>query len=81
MSPQILISALVVTCFVATKTLVDNMRRRAARVTVVVIGAGPVGLTAAWVAATSGRADSLTLYEAQEKKVSTSWNLYTIPRW
>lgn len=60
---QIIISALVVTCFVCTKTLVDNLRRRNARIAVVIIGAGPIGLTSMLVAARCGRVSRIVLYE------------------
>ncbi|XP_012940658.1 uncharacterized protein LOC101858082, partial [Aplysia californica] len=66
---QILISALVVTCFVCTKTFMDNLRRRHARVSVVVVGAGPVGLTAMLVAARTGRVSRIILYEELGKQV------------
>ena len=51
---QLVISAVVVTCFVATKTLLDTFRKRQAKMTTVVVGAGPIGLTAVIVAAKSG---------------------------
>ncbi|CAL1542508.1 unnamed protein product [Lymnaea stagnalis] len=66
---QIIISALVVTCFVCTKTLVDSFRRRNARVSVVIVGAGPIGLTSMLVAAKTGRARRIVLYEELCKQV------------
>ena len=66
---QIVISLLVVTAFVCTKTVLDRVRRRHARATVVVVGAGPVGLTATLVAAHSGRAGRLVVYEELSKQV------------
>ena len=64
---QLVISALVVTCFVATKTLLDSLRRRQAKLTVVVVGAGPVGLTSLMVAARSGRVSRVVLLEELSK--------------
>ncbi|XP_076449045.1 uncharacterized protein LOC143285552 [Babylonia areolata] len=60
---QLVISAVIVTCFIATKTLLDNLRRRQARMTVVVVGAGPIGLSALMVAAQSGRVSRVVLFE------------------
>ncbi|PVD21113.1 hypothetical protein C0Q70_19279 [Pomacea canaliculata] len=66
---QLIISAIVVTCFVATKTLLDNYRKRQARMCTVIVGAGPVGLTALMVAAKSGRVSKIVLYEEQGKQM------------
>ena len=60
---HILLTVLMVTGFLCTKTIYDKIRRRHARITVVVIGAGPVGLTAVVVAARSGRVTRVVLYE------------------
>lgn len=64
---QLIISAIVVTCFVATKTLLDNFRRRQARMSAVVVGAGPVGLVSLMVAAKSGRVSKVILFEEVNK--------------
>ncbi|KAH9504901.1 hypothetical protein Btru_060970 [Bulinus truncatus] len=64
---QIIISALVVTCFVCTKTLVDGLRRRNARVSVVIVGAGPIGVTSMLVAARTGRVSQIVVYEEVNK--------------
>ncbi|CAG5131208.1 unnamed protein product, partial [Candidula unifasciata] len=66
---QIIISAVIVTCFVCTKTIVDNLRRRNARITVVIVGAGPIGLTSMLVAARCGRVSRIVLYEEMCKLV------------
>lgn len=65
---QLIISAIVVTCFVATKTLLDSYRRRQARMTVVVVGAGPIGLAALLVAVKSSRVSRVVLIEELCKK-------------
>ncbi|KAK0051380.1 hypothetical protein Bpfe_019154, partial [Biomphalaria pfeifferi] len=64
---QIIISALIVTCFVCTKTLVDSLRRRHARISVVIVGAGPIGVTSLLVAARTGRASQIIVYEELNK--------------
>ena len=50
------------------------MRKRKAKVTVVVLGAGPIGVTAALIAVRSGRVSSLTLYESDEKNKALKRN-------
>lgn len=50
--------------FVAVKLSVDAVRRRRAKVSLLVVGAGPVGLTAALVAVRSGKVLKLTLLDA-----------------
>lgn len=42
-------------CFLVSKTTLDRVRQRMSRVVVVVIGAGPVGLTSLLIAARSGK--------------------------
>uniref|UniRef100_A0A0B6ZV97 FAD-binding domain-containing protein n=1 Tax=Arion vulgaris TaxID=1028688 RepID=A0A0B6ZV97_9EUPU len=64
---QLIISAIVVTCFICTKTIVDSLRRRNARLTLVIIGAGPIGLTSMLVAARCGRVSRIVLYEELSK--------------
>ncbi|KAG8143979.1 hypothetical protein E2320_001110 [Naja naja] len=49
--------------FVVVKLSVDAMRRSRAKVSVLVVGAGPVGLTAALVAVHSGKVLKLTLLD------------------
>ncbi|XP_026569949.1 uncharacterized protein LOC113445143 [Pseudonaja textilis] len=49
--------------FVVLKLSVDSMRRSRAKVSVLVVGAGPVGLTAALVAVHSGKVLKLTLLD------------------
>ncbi|ELT88967.1 hypothetical protein CAPTEDRAFT_195876 [Capitella teleta] len=58
----------VMTCaFVLTKTTYDRMRRRLSQVAVVVIGAGPIGLTSALVAAHSQKASRVIVYEEKPR--------------
>ncbi len=53
-----------VTCgFLLSKTTYDNFRKRWARATVVVVGAGPIGLISVLIAAKSGKAARIILYE------------------
>ena len=60
---NVCMTVLVVLAFVGTKTTYDNLRKRWSRITVVVIGAGPIGLTSVLIAAKSGKASRIILYE------------------
>ena len=60
---QIIISALVVAGFICTKTILDNVRRRTAKISVIIIGGGPIGLSALLVAARCSRVARIVLYE------------------
>lgn len=58
----------VMTCaFVLTKTTYDRIRRRWSQVAVVVIGAGPIGLTSALIAAHSQKASRIIVYEEKAR--------------
>ena len=58
-----------VTCaFFLSKTTYDRVRRMRARATIVVVGAGPVGLTAVLIASKSGRASNIVIYEEHSRK-------------
>ena len=65
---HIIISAIVVTVFVITKTLIENLRQRYAQLTVIVIGAGPIGLSALMVAARSCRVRRILLIEERNRQ-------------
>ncbi|ESO81962.1 hypothetical protein LOTGIDRAFT_170498 [Lottia gigantea] len=60
---HILCSVLMVAIFIATKRLVESFRRSYSKLTVVVIGGGPVGLTAVLVAALSKKVSNIILFE------------------
>lgn len=61
---QTTLVTLLVTCvFMATKTSYDTFRQRWSRATVIVIGAGPVGLTSVLISALSGKAHKITLFD------------------
>ena len=49
--------------FMATKTSYDIFRYRWSKATVIVIGAGPVGLTAVLISALSGKAERIILFD------------------
>ena len=61
------ITVLVLCGFLLVKTCADRIRRRMSRVSVVVIGAGPVGLAAALMAARTGKATALLIFEAKSR--------------
>ncbi|KAK2193863.1 hypothetical protein NP493_5g17091 [Ridgeia piscesae] len=50
-------------CFLVSKTTLDRVRQRMSRVAVVVIGAGPVGLTSILIAARSGKVSRIIVFE------------------
>ncbi|XP_006122502.1 uncharacterized protein LOC102445422 isoform X1 [Pelodiscus sinensis] len=58
---------LAVLLYVAVKVSVDRLRRWRARVSVLIVGAGPVGLTAALVAVRSGKVLKLTLLDERSR--------------
>ncbi len=61
---QTVVVTVAVTCgFLISKTTYDNFRKRWARATVVVIGAGPIGLISVLIAAKSGKAEKIILFE------------------
>ena len=67
-SAQIFLTVSCVAVFIGTRTLFNTIRRGLAQITVVVIGAGPVGLTSALIAVRDyKRVTKLILYEEQSK--------------
>ncbi len=61
---QTTLVTLVITCvFMATKTSYDTFRQHWSRATVVVVGAGPVGLTSVLISALSGKAEKIILFD------------------
>ena len=62
-----IITLLVSVCFVITKTAYDEVRQILSRVTLVVIGAGPIGLLSLIIAARCGRVSSIIIYEVKSR--------------
>ncbi|XP_063169132.1 uncharacterized protein LOC134504050 [Candoia aspera] len=60
-------TVLALALFVAVKLILDAVRRRRAKVSALVVGAGPVGLTAALVAVRSDKVLKLTLLDARPR--------------
>lgn len=65
--PNVIMTAVVVIFFASVKTFYDRVRHERARVSVVVLGAGPIGLTAALLALKTRRVSKLTIYETIDK--------------
>ena len=65
------VTVLVTCVFVVVKTTLDRLRMRESRAVVVVVGAGPTGLAAALVAAGSGRASRVIVYEERGRRELT----------
>uniref|UniRef100_K1QW96 Uncharacterized protein n=1 Tax=Magallana gigas TaxID=29159 RepID=K1QW96_MAGGI len=65
--PNVIMTAVVVILFASVKTFYDRVRHERARVSVVVLGAGPIGLTAALLALKTRRVSKLTIYETIDK--------------
>ena len=57
------VTVLVTFAFIATKTSYDIVRQHLSKATVIVIGAGPVGLTAVLISALSGKAERIILFD------------------
>ena len=61
---QTLVITVVVTfVFLLSKTTYDNYRKRSSKATLVVVGAGPIGLTSLIIAAKSGKISRAILFE------------------
>ena len=76
-SVQIIFTLSAVAFFVGTKTIVNRIRRDLAQVSVVVIGAGPVGLTAALIAVHCKRVQKVIVFE-EESRCSIENKVYQI---
>ena len=66
-SVQITLTLSAVALFVGTRTLVDKIRRTLAHITVVVVGAGPTGLTSALIAVNCKKVKRLIVFEEETK--------------
>ena len=62
-SVNIVVTLSVLVMFIGTRTIFTKIRRELAEITVVVIGAGPIGLTSALIAANCKRVTRLVVYE------------------
>ena len=60
---ELLVTTAVIIVFIVTRTVYTTLRRRWARITVIVIGGGPIGLTATYIASKCARVARLVLYE------------------
>jgi hypothetical protein len=65
---NILITVLFLALFVGGKTFYERIKYGLRQVTVVVVGAGPVGLLSAFLALKSGRAVTIVIYEEKDRK-------------
>ncbi|CAH1779922.1 unnamed protein product [Owenia fusiformis] len=61
------ITILIVAVFLCTKTTYDSLRKRWAQVTIVVVGAGPVGLISVLIAAATGKCTRIIVYESKSR--------------
>ena len=65
---QLFLTLSCIAAFIGTKTIFNSIKRELAQITVVVVGAGPCGLTAALIAVRDyKRVSKLILYEEQSK--------------
>ena len=58
-----MVTMFVTFAFVATKTSYDIFRQHWSKATVIVVGAGPVGLTSVLISALSGKAERIILFD------------------
>ncbi|KAJ8303249.1 hypothetical protein KUTeg_019645 [Tegillarca granosa] len=65
---NIFLTCLLIAFFTIVKTSYDRFRWKNARLNLVIIGAGPVGVTAAMIAIASKRASNIIIYEENERK-------------
>ncbi|KAL3860230.1 hypothetical protein ACJMK2_010384 [Sinanodonta woodiana] len=64
---QLLVTVTLVAVFVGTRTILNRIRQELAQLTVVIIGAGPIGMTSALIAVQCERVSKLILIEEQSK--------------
>ncbi|XP_076449291.1 uncharacterized protein LOC143285758 [Babylonia areolata] len=64
---HLMLTAAMVVLFVCTKAYVNQIRRQQARCTVVIIGAGPVGLTSVLIASRNPHVERIILYEEESR--------------
>ena len=62
------ITFIIICVFIASKNAFDNLRRKWARITVVVIGGGPIGLISVLIAAKSERVSRIILYDDKNRQ-------------
>ncbi|KAL8603974.1 hypothetical protein ACOMHN_039018 [Nucella lapillus] len=65
---HLLLTAAMVVLFVCTKAYVNQIRRHHARCTVVIIGAGPVGLTSLLIASRHPHVERIIVYEEESRQ-------------
>ena len=63
----ICVTVFVVLCFVVCKSSYDRIRQWRVRLNVVIVGSGPIGLTAAIISACNKRVDKTVLYEEKNR--------------
>ena len=63
----IFVTVFVVLCFVVCKSSYDRIRQWRVRLNVVIVGSGPIGLTAAIISACNKRVDKIVLYEEKNR--------------
>ncbi|XP_064641269.1 uncharacterized protein LOC135496080 isoform X2 [Lineus longissimus] len=63
----VLLTALVVVFFSLTRNTLEDVIERISRVTVIVVGAGPIGLLSVLIALRSGKASRIILFEQMKK--------------
>lgn len=68
------VTVLVSVCFIVTKSAYDEVRKVMSRVTLIIIGGGPIGLVSLFVAARCGYVSNIILYEEKSRSKLLSNN-------